>query len=159
MATKHCDCFLAARHGVCFARVKNNDILRRRALNATCRTQCAEVYRPALNLASSCRELPRSKLTEGSYAHRIRSWRGGNSPAAKISPLVGPLFRGWGVELLDRDSSVSRFWGCRGRIKQRRVPGPDRDVESSSIEVPSWVLVTQFQLGYGGEHARDSSRR
>ena len=82
-----------------------------------------------------------------------------NSPAAKINPLVGPLFRGWGVELLDRDSSVSGFWGCRGRIKQRRVPGPDRDVESSSIEVPSWVLVTQFQLGYGGEHARDSSRR
>ena len=111
----------------------------RRALNATCHTQCAEVYRPALNLASSCRELPRSKLTEGSYAHRIRSWRGGNSPAAKINPLVGPLFRGWGVELLDRDSSVSGFWGCRGRIKQRRVPGPDRDVESSSIEVPSWA--------------------
>ena len=130
----------------------------RRALNATCRTQCAEVYRPALTLnphVANCRDL---KLTEGEV-HRIRSWRGGNSPAAKINPLVGPLFRGWGVELLDRDSSVSGFWGCRGRIKQRRVPGPDRDVESSSIEVPSWVLVTQFQLGYGGEHARDSSRR
>ena len=112
----------------------------RRALNATCRTQCAEVYRPALNLASSCRELPRSKLTEGSYAHRIRSWRGGNSPAAKINPLVGPLFRGWGVELLDRDSSVSRS-GCRLMSTKTRAASARRRGRKSCKNPPKHPLL------------------